>query len=153
MATTPLGPSGLADLLGDQGRVRVRNATELDDLVTIVAVALARHASDGTVRSDTEFGLDLAAGEQAFFEPQPPSAEVPALMEALLRVHIDAGSAASGDGEGALVDMYLKAEPAGAGEAARGFDCGIRSHDGELEADEQLVPGFANLAGFARAVR
>ena len=153
MATTPLGPDGLAELLGDQARVRVRNATDTDDLASIVAVALARHAGDGSVRSDVEFGLDLASGEEAFFEPQPPSDQVPALVELLLRVRIDPGSPASTDGEGAIVDLYLKAEPAGAGEAARGFDCGIRRHDGEIEADEQLVPGFAGLAAFARAVR
>lgn len=152
MATTPLGPSALAELLGDQARVRVRNATAADDLASVVAVALARHAADGSVRSDAEFGLDLAAGEQAFFEPQPPSADVPALVELLLRVRLDAGSAASPDGEAALLDLYLQAEPAGAGAAARGFDCGIRRHDGEIEADEQLVPGFADLAAFARAL-
>lgn len=153
MATTPLGFAGLAELLGDQARVRVRNATTPDDLASVVAVALARHAGDGSVRSDVEFGLDLAAGEEAFFEPQPPSAEVPALLELLLRVRIDAGSPASTDGEAALIDLYLKAEPAGPGAAARGFDCGIRRHDGEIEADEQLLPGFAELAAFARAVR
>lgn len=153
MATTPLGPDGLAELLGDQARVRVRNASAADDLASIVAVALARHAVDGSVRPDVEFGIELAAGEEAFFEPQPPAAEVPALVELLLRVRIDAGSPASADGEGALIDLYLKAEPADAGEAARGFDCGIRRHDGEIEADEQLLPGFVGLAAFARALR
>lgn len=151
MAITPLGPTGLGDLLGDQARVRVRNATAADDLVSVIAVALARHAGDGSVLTDTEFGLELAAGEQAFFEPQPPSAAAPALVELLLRVRIDAGSPASADGAAALVDLYLKAEPAGA--AARGFDCGIRRHDGEIEPDEQLVPGFADFAAFARALR
>jgi hypothetical protein len=153
MAITPLGADGLAELLGDQARVRVRNASADDALATIVAVALARHAADGSVRPDVEFGIDLTAGEEAFFEPQPPSVEVPALVELLLRVRIDAGSAVSSDGEGALIDLYLKAEAASAGEPARGFDCGIRSHDGEIEADEQLLPGFAGLAAFARAVR
>ena len=153
MSTPPLGPAGLAELLGDQARGRVRNASAPDDLAAIVAVALARHAADGSVRTDTEFGLDLAAGEEAFFEPQPPSVEVPALVELLLRVRIEPGSAASADGEAALLDLYLKAEPAGPGEAARGFEFGIRRHDGTVEADEQLVPGFANLAAFSRAVR
>ncbi len=152
MATTPLGPDALAGLLGDQARVRVRNATEVDDLAAVVAVALARHAGDGSVRRDAEFGLELVAGEEAFFEPQPPSADEPALLEVLLRVRIDADSAASPNGETAFVDVYLKAEPAGGGEPPRGFDCGIRRHDGEIEADEQLIPGYADLAAFARAV-
>lgn len=153
MASTPLGPSGLTELLGDASRVRVRNATAVNDLVSIVAVALARHATDGTVATDTEFGLELAAGEQAFFEPQPPTTAIPELVEVLLRVRIDPGSPASINDEGALIDLYVKAEPAGGGATARGFDCGIRSHDGELEADEQLVPDFAHLCAFARAVR
>ena len=95
MATTPLGAAGLAGLLGDQARVRVRNATTADDLASVVAVALARHADDGSVRTDVEFGLDLAAGEEAYFEPQPASTDAPALLELLLRVRIDAGSPAS----------------------------------------------------------
>ncbi|MES2714745.1 MAG: hypothetical protein V4795_03235 [Pseudomonadota bacterium] len=153
MATTPLGPAGLAALLGDQARVRVRNATAPDDLATIVAVALARHADDGSTRTDAEFGLELAAGEEAFFEPQPASAEVPALLEVLLRLRIAAGSAASADGELVFVDLYLQTGPADATEPARGFDCGVRRHDGEIEADEQLLPGLADLSAFARAVR
>lgn len=153
MATTPLGADGLAALLGDRARVRLRNATAADDGAAVIAVALARHAADGSVARDAEFGLDLAAGEEAFFEPQPPSAEVPVLLELLLRVRIDAGSAATDDGEPGLLDLYLKAEPAPAGEPARGFDCGIRRHDGEIEADEQMLPGCPALAAFARAVR
>jgi len=152
MATTPLGPDGLAELLGDQARVRVRNASAPEDLAAIVAVALARHAADGRVGTDVEFGLELSAGEEAFFEPQPPSPEVPALVEVVLRVRIDAASGASPDGQTAFVDLYLTAEPAAAGEAARGFECGIRRHDGEIDVDESLVPGFPNLATFARAV-
>jgi hypothetical protein len=152
MATTPIGPDALAALLGDQARVRVRNATEPDDLAAIVAVVLARHSADGSVHTDAEFGLELAAGELAFFEPQPPSADEPALVETMLRLRVDAGSAASADGETAFVDLYMKAEPAGGGEPARGFDCGIRRHQGEIEADEQLVPGFADLAAFLRAI-
>lgn len=153
MATTPLGPEGLAELLGDQARVRVLNASATDDLVSIVAVALARHAADGRVGTDAEFGLELSAGEEAFFEPQPPSPAVPALVEVMLRVRVDAGSAASPDGEVAFVDLYLQAEPADAAEPARGFECGVRRHAGEIEADESLVPGYPNLAAFARAVR
>ena len=153
MATTHLGADGLAALLGDQARVRVRNASAADDVAFITAVALARHAADGSVVSDTEFGLDLAAGEQAFFEPQPPTAQAPALLELLMRVRIEAGSAASADGQPALVDLYVAAEGPAAGEAARGFDCGIRRHDGQIDADELLVPGFVDLVAFARAVR
>ncbi|MFN6998368.1 MAG: hypothetical protein ACK4PH_29630 [Aquincola tertiaricarbonis] len=152
MATTPLGADALAGLLGDQARVRVRNDTEADDLAAIVAVALARHADDGSVRSDAEFGLELVAGEEAFFEPQPPSADAPALLEVLLRLRIDGEGAASPDGETRFVDVYLQAPPAGGGEPARGFECGIRRHDGAIEADEQLIPGLADLAAFARAV-
>lgn len=153
MATNPLGPAGLAALLGDAARVRVRNATADDDLAVIVAVALARHGADDSVRSDTEFGLELAAGEQAFFEPQPPTDQAPALLEVLLRLRIDGDGAASADGQTHFVDLYLRSGPAPAGGAPRGFDCGIRRHDGEIEADEQLVPGFADFAAFARAVR
>ena len=153
MATTPLGANALADLLGDQARVRVRNDTAPDDLAVVVAVALARHAADGNHRADAEFGLDLAAGEQAFFDPQPPSADPPALLELLLRLQIGDGSAAATDGQPALLDLYLKAEAAGPGQPQRGFDCGVRRHDGEIGPDEQLVPGFADLAAFARAVR
>lgn len=153
MATTPLGPAGLAALLGDAARVRVRNATADDDGTVIVAVALARHAADDSVRADTEFGLELAAGEQAFFEPQPPTTDVPALLEVLLRLRIDGDGAASVDGQTRFIDLYLQTGPAPATDTPRGFDCGIRRHDGEIEADEQLVPGFADFAAFARAVR
>lgn len=153
MATTPLGSDALAALLGDQARVRVRNASADDDGAAIVAVALARHAADGSVRTDTEFGLELAAGETAFFEPQPPTTDVPSLLEVLLRLRIDGDGAASASGETAFVDVYLRADPAPAPAAPRGFDCGIRRHDGEIEADELLVPGCADLAAFARAVR
>jgi len=41
MSTPPLGPAGLAELLGDQARVRVRNASAPDDLATWYAEALA----------------------------------------------------------------------------------------------------------------
>lgn len=153
MATNPLGAAGLAGLLGDQARVRVRNASAPEDRVAVLAVALARHAADGSTRTDAEFGLELVAGEEAYFEPRPPATEVPALVEVLLRVRVDAGSGASSDGETAIVDLYLTAEPDDGDAPARGFECGVRSHDGAIEADEQLVPGFANLAAFARALR
>lgn len=153
MDPTPLGSDALAALLGDQARVRVRNATADDDGAAIVAVALARHGGDGSVHTDTEFGLELAAGETAFFEPRPPTSDAPALLELLLRVRVDGDGAASATGETTFIDLYLKALAAPAPDAPRGFDCGIRRHDGEIEADEQLVPGFADFAVFARAVR
>ncbi|MBL8303757.1 MAG: hypothetical protein JNM26_13400 [Ideonella sp.] len=153
MATNPLGADALAALLGDQARVRVRNTSAAADVAFITAVAVARHAADGSVLSDTEFGLELAAGEEAYFEPQPPSADAPVLLEVLLRVRIEAGSVASADGQPALIDLYVAAEGSAAGEAARGFDCGLRRHDGRIESDEQLVPGFVDLVAFARAVR
>jgi hypothetical protein len=153
MAITPLGAAALADLLGDQARVRVRNASDPEDGAAVVAVVLARHAADGSVERDVEFGLDLVAGEEAHFDPRPPSSTMPMLIELLLRVRIDAGSPASADGDAGLVDVYLTAESDPGAAAERGFDCGIRRHDGEIEPDEQLVPGFAQLAAFARALR
>lgn len=153
MASTPLGETALASLLGDQARVRVRNATAPEDATVIVAVALARHDGGGNVGADAEFGLELAAGEEALFDPLPPSVIGPDLIEVLLRVRVDAGSPADTEGGGAVFDIYLQAGAAGAGLPARGFDVGLRRHDGELEPDEQLVPRFPDFASFARAVR
>ena len=71
----------------------------------------------------------------------------------LLRVRVEPGSPADSEGGGAVFDLYLQAGAAGTGLPARGFDVGLRRHDGELEPDEQLVPRFPDFASFARAVR
>ena len=136
MALTLLGPDGVAALLGGLGRIAIVNRTAPEDAVTILALAVVRHLTDGSTQRDTAFDLVIGGGESVSVEAAPPLDELPDAIEVTLRLRI-------GD-LGALVDAYAVAHrPAGASSVH--FEAGVKPGADELLDGENSVPGFAEF--------
>lgn len=139
------GSTVLGALLTAQAHVRIVNAADEGDALTIVAVALVRHDGSGGSQRDAAFGLNLLPGESVVLEPDPPTPNAPQAVEALLRLRV----AQPGDTKVRFVDVYATGDRAAA-DAQRGFEVGVRHHDAVISAGEVLVDGDSQFAAFVR---
>ena len=137
MAVTLLGSTGVSSLLAGLGRVAIVNRTSPDDLLTIVALAVVRHLSDGTTQQDVAFDLAIEADESVSVEAIPPLSADPDAIEVMLRLRIGE--------EGAMADAYAVAHRP-SGESSVHFEFGVKPNLEAMVDGEDAVPGFAEFA-------
>ena len=137
MPITLIGQDAMRPLLSALGRIVIANRTDPGDDVTIVAIAAARHRSDGSSQADTAFGLSLEADESVGLEAIPAESEMPEAIEVLLRLRIG--------GAGTIVDAYTLARRS-ATDLDASYEVGVKRHNGVLVDGEVLVDGFSDFA-------
>ena len=138
---TPVGEVRLGAVLDDRLRLVVSNRTFLEAGVEILAVALAIHANDGTVRFRMLNGLSLGPQQSDLVDDDRPGIAAVTAVEALVRLFTIERPR--------FVDAYTKLEAQADGWLAR-IELGIVTLDGDPRPEETPIPYLPEFAVFAR---